>query len=211
MSVEPNDAETAALRKGLRLDLIIAICALVMSTAATGVAWWQTQVIQQELNAQVWPYVSVSSDLHPPEVALALTNNGLGPAVLQSVVVTVDGVSKPDFVAVLHALLGDHIIQRAGRTHGTVGVDFASGGPGMVLRPGVSMRMMHFQSALFAPTLARALSRMNVRTCYCAIVPGECWVADTATEKGPQRVPDCPVIPTDVLHGNLTSVLDRTF
>ena len=97
----------------MRLDLAIAVCALLISTLAAGASWWQarvlqaqTKVLQAQLGAQVWPYVSVSEGLDKNTVLVTLSNDGLGPAILRSFSATVDGVEQSSFIGILHAMLG---------------------------------------------------------------------------------------------------------
>src|ERR1700761_4561185 len=87
--------------RAVRLDLVIAVCALLISTLAASASWWQarvmqaqTAVLQEQLGAQVWPYVSVNEGFANNQVQLSLSNDGLGPAILDSVQATVDGVPK---------------------------------------------------------------------------------------------------------------------
>jgi hypothetical protein len=56
---DPTDvAERTVEVKGFRIDLIIALCALVVSSLATAAAVWQSHVVAQQLSSQVWPYVA---------------------------------------------------------------------------------------------------------------------------------------------------------
>ncbi|MGD1066392.1 MAG: hypothetical protein ABR975_06210 [Vulcanimicrobiaceae bacterium] len=206
MSDEP-ETTSAGILKGLRIDLLIAICALFMSSLATAGSWWQTHVIQQQLNAQVWPYVTTTATLNPPAMTLTLSNDGLGPAVMGSIVATVDGKPQHSYVAVLHALVGPNLMKRSGGK--AAHAQFSLGGlsVGSVLPPGTTKSLFTVRSDTLALPLAKAFGRLAISTCFCAIVPGECWQTTSSGSGAPQRVSACPEIADDLLHDNLSDVL----
>jgi hypothetical protein len=205
MKDEP-ETSSAGILKGLRIDLLIAIIALFMSSLATAGSWWQTHIIQQQLNAQVWPYVTTTATLNPPTMTLAVSNDGLGPAVMGSVVATVDGKPQHSYVAALHALIGPHLLQRSGgkAAHAQFGLGGLS--VGSVLPPGATKPLFLVRSDRLALPLAKAFGRLAISTCFCAIVPGECWRSSSSTSR-PERISACPEIADDLLHDNLSDVL----
>ena len=79
-SLLPNEEdEVSKVVRGVRLDLTIAVCALLISTLAAGASWWQarvlqaqTRVLEDQLGAQVWPYVSVSEGINNDTVAISV-------------------------------------------------------------------------------------------------------------------------------------------
>jgi hypothetical protein len=91
-----KDDDLSRTVRGLRFELVMAVCAPLISTLATGASWRQvrvlqaqTQVLQEQLGAQVWPYISVSA--------------------------TGDGVPKSNFIAIMHAVLGPKLVARSAR------------------------------------------------------------------------------------------------
>lgn len=169
----------------------------------------QTGVLQAQLGAQVWPYLSVSADYANNTVRLVLQNNGLGPAVVRSLVLSIDGKPKRSFIDGMHALLGPNLIKRA---HGeSMGLDENSNSPGWVLRAGDSTRLFALTSRTFAPQLARDMQRFDLRMCYCAIVPGTCWMKDSLASGDPQPVRACREIPGDLLHASPLDILNHTW
>jgi hypothetical protein len=193
--------------RGLRFDLVIAVCALLISTLATGAAWWQarvlaaqTRVLQEQLGAQVWPYVLSSEGINGDTVRIEITNDGLGPAVLQSVVASINGVSESNYIDILHALLGPHLVAR--KPHGekfSYGLNTES--PGFALRPGDTINVLTLQSTTYARAFLRAYGRVRTKICYCAIIPGKCWLSDS-NSGNPQPVPACHEIANDILHSS---------
>ena len=180
MTGEPRDNE----RRVFRVDILIAVCALLMSTLATAASWWQSRVVATQLSSQVWPYVAISTTAGPNGLELAMSNDGLGPAVIRSLQLAVDGKPYPTFVAAERALLGPAAPQPRG--------SFASIGEGSVIRIGGVVTLLKIQN----PELVRAIlpqaNRIDLRVCYCSIL-GDCWLRSTKASSEPQRVNACPV------------------
>jgi hypothetical protein len=199
-----------------RLDLVIAVCALLISTLATAASWWQTratyqqtQIIEEQLSAQVWPYVAFGEGINGDADSFTIENDGLGPAVVRSVAMVVDGQERTSFVDVLHAVLGPNIQGR--RPHGqSIGITENSASPGFVLRPGDSQTMFAFRSKAFAAPLMRAAGRIDIRACYCAIVPGRCWQTSNSSSD-PHVVSACREDPHDLLHAKPAEDLFRPY
>src|ERR1700761_6970879 len=138
---EPKD-DTKKLARGIRTDLVIALCALLISSVAACASWWQarllvgqTEVLQEQLGAQVWPYVSDSEGIDNDTVRIQLRNDGLGPAIMRSFSILVDGKPQTSYIGVLHAMLGDHLVKRS-PAGDAIQISIDSGSPGMVIRPG---------------------------------------------------------------------------
>lgn len=191
MSAPPPPDESVTRRvelKGFRIDLVIAVCALFVSSLATAASVWQSRVVAQQLASQVWPYVSIQSTYDEHSVALAVSNEGLGPARLRSVVFTVDGVPRRYLTEVLRQVLpGTHMTM-----HGTFS-DIASGS---VLRVGGSVTLFRITDPPVIRALVGNYARFGVQVCYCPIIPGDCWlVRHTGAQRDnadPQVVTECP-------------------
>jgi hypothetical protein len=199
-----------SVERSIRLDLLIAVCALLISSLAMAASWLQsretarqTTVLEEQLGAQVWPYVDIGLKLDGNDLAtISLENDGLGPAVLYSMTATVDGKPQSNFLEVLHAILGPHLVRR--RPHGeAMGFDIDNESVGSVLRPGELTSLLRFKSRHYAQSFVFAYRRMDFRVCYCAILPGKCWQSNTIANSPPQSIPTCQTIPNDILHSNV--------
>jgi len=202
-------SEVSALARGIRLDLVIAVCALLVSSLATAASWWQTRVIQQQLSAQVWPYVSAAVSMNDDVVQITLENDGLGPAVLRNASISIDGKMMPSYVDLLHAILGPHMLRRVPKGE-KVSLTISASSPGSVLRVSDPVVVFSLRSKHFAAPFLRGLARGTTRVCYCAIVPDTCWNSDS-TKHDPQPVPSCPEITGDLLHQSADILFDRSY
>lgn len=201
-----NEESITKVERGLRFDLVIAVCALLISSLAAGASWWQarvmqrqTIVLQEQLGAQVWPYVTTSTGFNGDAVRIDVSNDGLGPAVLWSFSGYVDGVQKSSSMAILHALLGDHLVARSPRGE-KLGFSIDSAQPGAVIRPGEAKAGFALRSSRYARQLMQGTRRLTFRICYCAIIPGKCWLSDASATREPKPVGACPEIQNDLLH-----------
>jgi hypothetical protein len=202
------------LERGIRTDLIIALCALMISSVAACASWWQarllvgqTEVLQEQLGAQVWPYVSDSEGINGNTVKIQLRNDGLGPAIMRSFSISVDGKDQSSYIGVMHALLGPNLIKRS-PVGDTMEISIDSGSPGMVIRPGENGLGFSVKSKHFATQLLTASRRMGFKLCYCAIIPGKCWLLSSATRMGnPIEQTSCPEVANDLMHTNAVAEL----
>jgi hypothetical protein len=186
----PTGDESSVKRelKGVRIDLVIAVCALLISSLATAAAWWQSRVVAQQLSSQVWPYLSLQSSSDRKSLSLTMANEGLGPARVRSIVVTVDGVPHRYLTDVLRVLMPG---QRP-TPHGT----FSDVQRGSVIRVGGTVTLFRIYDAPIMQALVRGNRRIGVRACYCAIVPDSCWFVTRTGAAGdtgdPVPIRECP-------------------
>jgi hypothetical protein len=183
----PPADESTALRRGIRTDLVIAVCALLVSALATGASWWQSRVVAQQLSSQVWPYLTFSSTYDPQHVALDLQNDGLGPAIVRSAVLSVDG--KP-YANPLRAF--SRVFKRPAHRRFAAGISGLT--PGSVIRASGNVQLFHVEGAWAARQFAAASAagRVDFRVCYCSLL-GNCWTVSVKQQAGdPQPVRSCP-------------------
>jgi len=85
-------------------ETFIAVAALVVSVSAVAVGLYEAQLQRAHDRAEVWPHVEISTFVTPKGASLFVENTGLGPAIIKSVVVTVDGKPRRNWDDVLRAL-----------------------------------------------------------------------------------------------------------
>jgi hypothetical protein len=173
-------------------DLIIALCALLISSLACFASVWQTHIIGEQLSAAVWPYLnfttssttSRSAKGNPQdEVSVSVANDGLGPAIIESQVLTVGGkrVAGPDDAIV--AMAGAPLLKIAGATSSSTLV------PGSVIRPGASVTLLDVRGAGVSAAIRRHIKDADVSICYCSILR-TCWLV--SVRSAPREVGACP-------------------
>jgi hypothetical protein len=175
--------------KAFRIDLVIAICALLVSTLATAATWWQSRVVGQQLSAQVWPYVSLVNTLGPDRIEIAVANDGPGPAIIKTAVLTVDGKPQRTVMAAIRTVAGD-LKSKTKSKPGTAHLSTTSLNPGSVLRPLSTRTVVTLVSAAVVPRVLPELRRVKLEVCYCSILDA-CWIVATSQDF-PQEVAHCP-------------------
>ena len=185
-----NDPGESRVRepKTFRLDLVIAICALFVSSLATAASWWQSRVVAQQLSSQVWPYLSVQTSYDSSSVALTIANEGLGPARVRSIVLSLDGTPRQTLTDVLD------VIAPAKRRN--LRGQFTDVAPGSVIRVGGTVTLFRIGDRAVMTALLRNYKRLDLAVCYCPIIPGECWIVQKrggdVGDGDPATVAECP-------------------
>ena len=176
--------ETASLRRGIRLDLIIAVCALLISSLATAASFWQSRVVAKQLSSQVWPYLSFQSTYDPKYISLEITNDGLGPAIIRSVVLSIDGKAYSDPAKAFGRIFKP---EKGGYSSQVRGVS-----PGSVIRAAAGVQLFRINAPWAARQYGKAANHVDLRVCYCSLL-GNCWLISSHDQRqDPQPMASCP-------------------
>jgi two-component system, cell cycle sensor histidine kinase and response regulator CckA len=87
-------------------ETFIAVAALVVSVSAVAVGLYEARLQRTHDRAEVWPHVEISTFVTPTGASLSVDNTGLGPAIIKSVVVTVDGKARSNWYIWAYSELG---------------------------------------------------------------------------------------------------------
>lgn len=145
----------------------------------------QTQLMQVQSRASVWPSVSIGeNDTHTSttdEFTWRVDNNGVGPAKIESVVVSLDDKPYRNWKTISAALTPDRPFHAA-----------QSSINGLVLPPSLNRETTVEMVKLTEPELARAFhdaqSRFKIHICYCSVYD-DCWSTDI-NDRNKQPSPD---------------------
>jgi hypothetical protein len=175
----------------IRADLIIALCALLISSLACAASVLQTRAIAQQLSATVWPYLDFTTSTSnntgnagphvQDETTISVTNDGLGPAIIKSAGVTIDARRLSTLDAAITAL-----VPNRKRVNGTTSVSNIT--VGSVIRAGQTIVLMDMKGIGFARPLREHLSQVDVPICYCSLLQ-TCWIVHVTV--APRQVPSC--------------------
>jgi hypothetical protein len=174
----------------LRFDLLIAVSALLISTVAALASVYQTHVIGQQLSATVWPYLSVDRTFSPQAVTLSITNFGLGPALVRSARIDLNG--KP--VRSWEDVLAEYT-RVAHRMHvkGVTKISDANLDGSVVLSPGVTRRLLDVRTTAGTIHAVRAVAgSVSLTICYCSLL-GQCWQISSNESGWPAPRSSCPI------------------
>ncbi len=87
-------------------ETFIAVAALIVSISAVVVGLYEAALQRRHDRAEVWPHLEVEVFTKPAGAAVYLENTGVGPAIVQQMVVRLDGRRARNWQAVIDGLLG---------------------------------------------------------------------------------------------------------
>ncbi len=162
-------------------DGVAAVIAAFVGLLALCVSGYTAYLQRQQVRAQVWPYLEPGMSGSKREVILF--NKGVGPAIIRSVKILVDGKPQRNWSTVFAALgiSYDHHIP-----YSTIN--------GVVISANDRIEQLVFPTTDDFNLYAHQVSRVDLKLCYCSSL-GECWTYD-GSAKLPgdiyQPVAKCP-------------------
>jgi hypothetical protein len=165
---ESNDTQEKVRAMGT--SSILPICALLISAVAGAASLYQLRMASSSIAAQTWPYVTIGWRHANDETGVVVDNDGLGPALIRDVVLTVDQQNQHDTISAMRQIIPTPraVIQIDALTRG------------VVIRAGNSANLFVVRGATWANQLRAAQSRINLQICYCSIL-GQCWTNSLAS------------------------------
>lgn len=185
---QPNVSSTD--RVFVRLSFwqtILSVVGVFIAVLALYAALTESDAVRQQTAAAVWPFVQISTaDFDSGDRAgftLSATNAGVGPALVHSMRVVIDGEPMHDWAHVVAHLGGalDTQVERNSISN-------------RVLSPSQTVVLISTMN----PALARAFHAVvanpenSVSLCYCSIFD-DCWLVDSRDQAlSPESVKNCP-------------------
>ena len=148
--------------------------ALAVSVFALALGAYQTRLMQSQARASVWPFLSIgytySSNVDRDAFIWTVNNNGVGPAKVETVRVTLDGKPMHDWQQILVALGADDTSPSMATS--SIG--------GEVIPPNTNRETtiapIRLNDREVAKLFKAAEHRLGMDICYCSVYD-ECWVA----------------------------------
>jgi hypothetical protein len=198
------------------LDLAVPIAALFVSFVSIFIAWHHGEVMKELVHqnerlveAESLPYLDIytsdlEDDLRTPAFRLTVQNQGVGPARIAEVVMTVRGQAVPNFNTLVDHCCAPGLLQAkpgAKQYHGVRnGEVILSTLRDRMIRPGeavdsVDWRVTPENKAVIDQLKAGFASDLvNTSICYCSVFD-DCWVR-TDQGRRPIAVKECPIAST---------------
>jgi hypothetical protein len=196
MADNSESPATKGGRKTISRNSVLPICALLISAVACAASLYQLRMAMSSISAQTWPYVTIGWRHTNDETGIVVDNDGLGPAIIRDVVLTVDGQDQHDAISALRQIISiaDASIELDALTRG------------VVIRAGKSLNFFVVRGASWANQLRSAQNRVNLEICYCSIL-GQCW-SNSLASVIPREVSVCAESNRNSLELPTTSVSD---
>jgi hypothetical protein len=188
--------------RAFRLDFFIAIAALLVSALTAGTLVYQTRVIGDQFAATIWPYLDLGTTYDVNGETIEVSNDGVGPALIRSAQLRVDGKTVRAWNDYIRALARDPGVRSALiRTRNALmkgsapqsSISMSSIGPSSTLRPGESKTLLKITVTGSFPTEALAKHTLVLDFCYCSL-NGSCWTLHTIPGRispDPQAIGHC--------------------
>ena len=189
--------------KAFRIDIVIAVAALLISGVAAAASAYQTYVIRTQFSATVWPYLTyVTSSSSDKFFELDISNPGIGPALILGSTVTRDGKRiEPPIGPTITPALGQAIRperdaveadEKRLHLHGIANMTASSIVAGDVIPAGQKLTLLRVEGKLLANRVIADIRHVDLTVCYCSLL-GDCWkkrLWETAVKPTPVR--GCP-------------------
>ena len=135
----------------------------------------------------VWPRIQQSNSFVPGQPYLRIVSNvGVGPALIRSVQVRVDGVPRRTWPEITQALIGTSV----------PGVVYSSLNAGAVVLPNKDITVLQIPAGEEAQKFSEQTEtpRLSIQICYSSLY-GESWLSESLEEQ-PKPVTECRPDPT---------------
>jgi hypothetical protein len=146
-------------------ETFIALTALVVSVSAVVVGIYEAALQRRHDRAEVWPHLELTTFTTPNGASLSVENTGIGPALIKSVVVTLDGKPTRNWGELLTSMLGR--APSAPFSNSTIAES--------AIRPGVKVTMLGLPNPDMPPEFWRSIHRVAVTICYSSVFD-ESWM-----------------------------------
>jgi hypothetical protein len=163
-------------------DRITSVSAIIAAIAAVLVAVYETRINREYQRISVWPRLQQSNSFVPGEPYLRTVSNvGVGPALIGSVQVSVDGVPRRTWGEIIQALVGKPV-----RGH-----VYSSLNAGAVVLPGKDITVLQLPAGDEAKLFWEQTQtpRLSIQICYSSLY-GESWISNSR-EAQPRPVASC--------------------
>ncbi len=168
-------------------ETFIAVAALVVSISAVVVGLYEAALQRRHDRAEVWPHLEVEVFTKPTGAVVYLDNTGIGPAIVQQMVVRLDGRRAGGWQDVVTGLLGHPAPQFA---------NFTVLGHG--LRAGDRVALIDLPNEATPRPFWDRIRRVGISLCYADVFDDHWTLTAPALGTGPLRwrvVDACPPQP----------------
>jgi hypothetical protein len=168
---DPSDPSDPSAPSPRRRDWAAysAMVATLVGLLALCVSAYTALLQRQQVRAQVWPRLLLM--ISDTQQEMLVINKGVGPAVVRSFRISIDGAAQRDWPSLAKAIG----LKPGEFVQSTVNDTVISGGERYV--------MAQFPQREVWERVEANVRRIERRICFCSTL-GECWIVDTAPGRG---------------------------
>jgi len=164
-----------------RTDRIMSVCAIIAALAAVVVSAYEARINREYQRISVWPRLQQANSFLPDApYQRVISNVGIGPALIQSVEINVDGVKCRTWGEVIKKMIGKPSTEVYSSFHA-----------GSVLLPGKEIIVLKIPAGDDAKNFWEQTqgNRLSIRICYASLYQ-QYWMSDSLAEQ-PVAVSEC--------------------
>lgn len=180
-----------------RLNLLLALCAIVISAASFYATYLQASAAERQVKAATWPWLEViSSNFNNQEkvaeIALEITNSGSGPAIIKYVKYFYNDQSYVDIYALIKECCFDiysyekQLLKLQNESPEINNLDqlnwiMTSQSQNRLLAAGANISLFRFKRTSFNDaqwqTVDKQRFKISTSICYCSLLE-QCYISD---------------------------------
>lgn len=197
------------MKSRINLEVIVSACAIITSVVALFIAIKQTELMQNQQDASVWPIVTSDITINQNDevsyIHFELANVGVGPAIIREGNLFINDTVVSDYQVIQENLLvgalKDAVSMETSSMTGVVG----AGKEKAVLK--LSWERSQENDASFVKTVEQFVqngTKLRMAYCYCSVFE-RCYQSGMGKKEGPKQVDSCNIQTTDPMSRILES------
>ncbi len=150
-----------------KTEVIVALAAIIVSILTLFVYIYQAGIMQEQQHASVWPYVEWDMTISSEDgFYISVINKGVGPAIIRSTTLKLDGESIESPLIYLEKIVGrlDSVAL------------FSAMIDKRVIAAGETLELFHVYTDIRHKLPSDIYRRTSYEICYCSIY-GDCWTS----------------------------------
>ncbi len=155
--------QSAAKKSKLSPEMITAISAVFIGLCAIGISLYETSLIRQAQKGSVWPALGGGYSYNQDGFSYLLENAGVGPAIIEYIILTVDGEpieTWDQYFDKLEVDINNYLVTQAS---------------GRIVSPQSKLDILYIPPQRNIDHIAQEQARVDVEICYCSVYE-DCWI-----------------------------------
>jgi hypothetical protein len=164
-------------------EWVITLITVVTSVAALTLGAYTARLQRRHDSASVWPHLEFVITSAQQTSGMQVINSGVGPAIVQSVAVSVDGHAVKSWPEVFKLVLDSSPSKYS-----------SSSVSDHVIRAGETVNWFQLPTNILPPDIQARIARVAIEVCYASVYDEHWIVADTHAGQGSvwRNVKRCP-------------------
>ena len=161
-------------------EMLVALSAIFISICALVATIYEANLERQNQLLSVWPRIIIQTNTGDHEYSISAVNKGLGPALIKTAKVTVDGKEANSWQEIFKELgVSDDYSQNSNELSSSI------------ISRDEAVPAIEIKSAKVGKKLREESKRIDVEICYCSVYD-DCWLVSKSEQYKP--VEQCAIL-----------------